>query len=847
MSAAGKRARSAKRTPAAAEGPPAATAPPRPPSAPGDFEKLGVFYLGRPYDLGAKQSAGGLLLYDAKDLVTHAVCVGMTGSGKTGLCLALLEEAALDGIPALVIDPKGDLGNLLLTFPELRAADFRPWINEDDARRKGVSPDAFAEQQAETWTKGLAGWGEDGARIRRLREAADFAIYTPGSQAGLPVSILKSFAAPPPAVREDAEALGERVSTTVTSLLGLVGVDADPVKSREHILVSTILREAWAAGRDVDLAALIQHIQTPPIKRVGVLDVEAFFPSKDRFALAMTLNNLLAAPGFAAWMEGEPLDIQTLLFTHQGKPRVSIFSIAHLGDAERMFFVSLLLNQTVGWMRNQSGTTSLRAIVYMDEIFGYFPPVANPPSKQPLLTLLKQARAFGVGVVLATQNPVDLDYKGLSNAGTWFIGRLQTERDKARVLDGLEGAAAGTGGRFDRGKMEETIAGLGNRVFLMNNVHDDGAVVFETRWVMSYLRGPLTRGQIKTLMDGRRGEVTAAAPQTPAAAPTAPAAAASGASPAGGARPVLPPDIPQHFLPARGATAGLVYQPMLLGVAEVRFADTKRGVDVSQDLAVLVPVTDGPVPVDWDAAREAAVTVGDLETEPTAGAAFADLPAIAGKKKSYADWTRDLAGWIFRTRALELLSSPALKQVSRPGESEGDFRARIQHAAREERDAAVERLRQKYAPKLAALQERIRRAQQAVEREQGQATQHGLQVAISVGATLLGAFLGRKAVSATTLGRATTAARGAGRTMKEAQDVSRAKESAESLQQQLGDMEAEFTRESEALAAKTDAGHETLETVSLKPTKSNVSVKLLALAWAPYRRDAQGASVPAWE
>ena len=854
MSTGGKRARSGKRAPAAAAGATAPTAA-HPAAAPGDFEKLGVFYLGRPYDLGAKQSAGGLLLYDAKDLVTHAVCVGMTGSGKTGLCLALLEEAALDGIPALVIDPKGDLGNLLLTFPELRAADFRPWINEDDARRKGVSSDVFAEQQAETWTKGLAGWGEDGARIRRLREAADFAIYTPGSQAGLPVSILKSFAAPPAAVREDAEALGERINTTVTSLLGLVGVDADPVKSREHILVSTILREAWAAGRDLDLAALIQHIQTPSMKRVGVLDVEAFFPSKDRFALAMTLNNLLAAPGFAAWMEGEPLDVQTLLFTHQGKPRVSIFSIAHLGDAERMFFVSLLLNQTVGWMRNQSGTTSLRALVYMDEIFGYFPPVANPPSKQPLLTLLKQARAFGVGVVLATQNPVDLDYKGLSNAGTWFIGRLQTERDKARVLDGLEGAAAGTGERFDRGKMEETITGLGNRIFLMNNVHDDGPVVFETRWVMSYLRGPLTRTQIKTLMDGRRGEVTADAPPPPAAAPQAPAAtrtaspaaASSPAPPVVSARPVLPPDVPQHFLPPRGATAGLVYQPMLLGVTQVRFADAKRGVDVSQDLAVLVPVTDGPVPVDWDAAREAAVTVGDLETEPAAGAAFADLPAIAGKKKSYADWTRDLAGWLFRTRTLELQSSPALKQLSRPGESEGDFRARIQHAAREGRDAAVERLRQKYAPKLAALQERIRRAQQAVEREQGQATQHGLQVAISLGATVLGAFLGRKAVSATTLGRATTAARGAGRTMKEAQDVSRAKESAESLQEQLADMEAEFTRETEALAAKTDAGRETLETVSLKPTKSNVTVKLLALAWAPYRRDAHGASVPAWE
>jgi hypothetical protein len=827
-------------------------APPPPAAAPADFERLGVFYLGRPYDLGAKASAGGLLLYDAKDLVTHAVCVGMTGSGKTGLCLALLEEAALDGIPALVIDPKGDLGNLLLTFPDLHSADFRPWINEDDARRKGVSSDAFAAQQAETWAKGLAGWGEDGARIRRLREAADFAIYTPGSSAGLSVSILRSFAAPPPAVRQDAEALGERVSTTVTSLLGLVGVEADPVRSREHILVSSILREAWTAGRDLDLAGLIQQIQAPPMKRVGVLDVEAFFPSKDRFALAMTLNNLLAAPGFAAWMEGEALDVQSLLFTREGKPRVAIFSIAHLGDAERMFFVSLLLNQTVGWMRNQSGTTSLRALVYMDEIFGYFPPVANPPSKQPLLTLLKQARAFGVGVVLATQNPVDLDYKGLSNAGTWFIGRLQTERDKARVLDGLEGAAAGTGGRFDRGKMEETIAGLGNRVFLMNNVHDDGPVVFETRWVMSYLRGPLTRAQIKTLMDGRRGENPAATPVAPPAAALAPVptaaatAAAASAAPAGSARPMLPPDIPQHFLPARGAAAGLTYAPLLLGVAQVRFADAKRGVDVSQDLAFLAAVTDGPVPVDWDAARETTVALGDLESEPAAGATFAELPAIAGKKKSYADWSRDFAGWVFRTRALELLSCPSLKQLSRPGESEGEFRARILHAAHEARDAAKERLRQKYAPKLAALQEKMRRAQATVEREQGQATQQGLQVAISVGATLLGALLGRKAVSATTLGRATTAARGAGRTMKEAQDVSRAKETKESLEQQYADLEAELVRETEALA-RADANQEALEPISLKPSKSNVSVKLLALAWAPHRRDAQGAPVPAWE
>ncbi|HEY7089086.1 MAG TPA: DUF87 domain-containing protein, partial [Tepidisphaeraceae bacterium] len=448
-----------------------------------DYEKLGVFYLGRPYDLskGAGQQ-GEVLLYDSRDLVTHAVCVGMTGSGKTGLCLALLEEAAIDSIPAIVIDPKGDLANLLLTFPDLRPQDFRPWINDDDAKRKGVSPDQFAAQQADLWTKGLKEWGEDGNRIKRLKDSADFAIYTPGSNAGLPVSILRNFSAPNESVRDDAELMQDQVRTTVTSLLGLVGVDADPVQSREHILISSIVSNAWKQGKDLDLATLIQQIQQPPVQKIGVIDVESFFPQKERFALAMKLNNLLAAPGFENWMSGEPLDIGAMLHTDGGKPRISIFSIAHLSDAERMFFVSLLLNQVLGWVRMQSGTTSLRALVYMDEIFGYFPPTANPPSKTPLLTLLKQARAFGVGVVLATQNPVDLDYKGLANAGTWFIGRLQTERDKARVLDGLEGAASNAGAGFNRSEMEKMLSKLGSRVFLMNNVHEDHPVVFETRW-----------------------------------------------------------------------------------------------------------------------------------------------------------------------------------------------------------------------------------------------------------------------------------------------------------------------------------------------------------------------------
>jgi hypothetical protein len=405
-----------------------------------DFEKLGVFYLGRKYEPGTGKASSDLVLYDSKDLVTHALIVGMTGSGKTGLGVALIEEAAIDGVPVIVIDPKGDLTNLLLTFPDLRPADFEPWVDEDEARRAGKSTADFAADQAARWKQGLADWGEDGARIQRLRDAVDLTIYTPGSTNGTPVSVLRSFAKPKV---DDDELLRGRVQTTISSVLALAGIDAEPVKSREHILLSTILLAAWRAGESPELATLIQRVQQPPMTRIGVMDVDSFFPQKDRFAFAMSINTLLASPGFAVWTDGAALDVASFLRTPAGKPRVSIFTMAHLDDSQRMFFVTLLLNATIGWMRGQSGTSSLRAMLYMDEIFGFFPPVANPPSKPPLLTLLKQGRAAGLGVVLATQNPVDLDYKGLSNIGTWWLGRLQTERDKARVLDGLEGANAG--------------------------------------------------------------------------------------------------------------------------------------------------------------------------------------------------------------------------------------------------------------------------------------------------------------------------------------------------------------------------------------------------------------------
>ncbi len=809
-----------------------------------DFEKLGVFYLGRPYDLSKQQPKDGFTLYDSKDLVTHAVCVGMTGSGKTGLCTCLLEEAAIDGIPSIVIDPKGDMTNLMLNFPGLTPQEFRPWINEDEARNKGMSPDDFARGQADMWQKGLAGWGEDGSRIQKLRDSADVAIYTPGSGAGLPVSILKSFAVPPFNVLDDSELLSERINTATTGLLTLLKINADPMRSREHILISNILSNNWQAGRDLDLAALIQQIQTPPVQRIGVMDLESFYPSAQRFELAMSLNNLLAAPGFNMWLQGAPMDIDKFLYTSTGKPRISIFYIAHLNDTERMFFVSLLLGQVLSWVRSQSGTTSLRSILYMDEIFGYFPPIANPPSKTPLLTLLKQARAFGLGIVLATQNPVDLDYKGLANTGTWFLGRLQTERDKARVLDGLEGVAASSGGSLDRAAIDRLLSGLGKRIFLLHNVNKNAPEIFEARWALSYLRGPLTRDQIRVLMAPVKAGMSDAqaapvAAQPGAAAPARPLGGAAAASvaaalmgDAGAAQPMLPPTITQYFMPVAGKSRGpLTYTPALYGAAEMYFANERLGIDAKKEMSFLVPVQEGAVAVDWDNAEATEVTADALDAKPAAGAAFAAVPPRAARPQSYAVWRTEFTRWLQRSQTLELMSSRRLGVVSQPDETEREFRIRLQQASREKRDELQEALRKKYEPKQAALQERRRRAVLAVDSQKAQADQSKLQTALSFGAGVFGAFLGGGKRIA--LGRATTAARGVGRTMKESSDVARAQETVAAIDQQIKALQDDFEADVKTATSSADALTEQLAKVVLKPKATGVSVQLLSLVWVP--------------
>ena len=774
-----------------------------------DYEKLGLFYLGREIDADTGEMQDDLL-YDSRDLTTHAVCIGMTGSGKTGLCLTLLEEAALDGVPAIAIDPKGDVGNLMLTFPELRAEDFEPWIDEGAAQRKGLSIEELAASTANDWREGLAKWNEDGARIARLREATDISIYTPGSDAGRPLSILRSFAAPHETILSDATAMKEHVSAAVSGLLGLLGVDADPIQNREHILLSAIIDTAWRGGNSPDLAELIRAVQKPPFDKVGVFDLESFMPAKERIGLAMRINALLASPGFDSWVHGDPIDIQQLLFTPEGKPRISIISIAHLNDAERMLVVTLIANELVAWMRRQSGTGSLRALFYMDEVFGYFPPVAVPPSKLPLLTLMKQARAFGVGVVLATQNPADLDYKGLSNAGTWMIGRLQTERDQQRVIDGLLATDAAAG--MDKQALESLMSSLGQRTFLMRNVHDDRPVLFRTRWVLSYLRGPMTLTEIRGL-HAHRGHTT-----TRVAEADTPGGASA-------VRPVVEAGVTENFLLQRPTTVPAVYRARLGARARVHFVDSKLELDAWDSRYYLASVNGEDA--DWANAAVLAKPDPAFADEPLADALYSAPPAALLSTRLYRNWTRELEDFLYRGTEITVLRCPALGLSSAAGDTEGAFRASISQALREKRDAAIEALREKYGARLSKLEDRTRRAQQKLEREQSQASAQTTSALLTVGSTLLKTlFGGRRSSAATT-------ARTLGRADKERKDVAHAEADLQALRKQAEAMNQELENEILELRKELDPQAVEIEAVRVRPRKSDLSVEDMALVWCP--------------
>jgi DNA helicase HerA-like ATPase len=803
----------------------------QPPEQEIDIEGLGVFYLGRKVDPatgkpGNAAATSGPLLVDARRFTTHAVCVGMTGSGKTGLLIGLIEEAALDGIPTLVIDPKGDLANILLSFPNLAPADFLPWLEADAAKREGLSLEELAERTARKWGEGLAAGGQSPERIARLRAAADMAVYTPGSRAGRPLAMLESLEAPPAAVLDDPEARRERIDSLVSGILALAGIDSEPGRSREHVLLSNIVDSIWRSGQKLDFGALVRAIPAPPLERVGYLDLENFFPAGERFQLASRLNTVAAAPGFDAWLTGEPLDVGRLLWTPEGKPRVSVVSIAHLNDAQRMAFVTLLAGQAVSWMRTQGGTSSLKALFLMDEVFGYVPPTANPPSKAPILTLLKQARAFGLGVVLATQNPVDLDYKGLSNAGIWFLGRLQTARDKARVLDGLEGAASSAGRSFDRSRLDRLLSGLEQRMFLLHSVHDDEETVFQTRWTMSYLRGPLLREEIKRLTDAARpGDAQPA----PTAAVSQPASLA-----AGGPRPILPPGIREVFFAPRGPVRPdreLHYEPAILGKARVRYAKATARIDVDREVICLAPAGESVGESAWENA-DVLPEPPEVEAAPRTGS-FGSLPAVLAGPKGYASLGTALKGHLGRTSKLVVFSAPAIDAVSRPGESEADFRVRIAQRLKEYRDDELDRVRDRYAARIATLTERIDRARQKVEREKAEAHNKSMQTYVSIGSAVLGALLGRKIASSTTIGRAATSMRSASRSARQQADVAHAEESLASLEERRRQLEDEVNDELERIRIETAPERLALEEIEIPARKTDIAVDDVVLAWVP--------------
>jgi Helicase HerA, central domain len=789
----------------------------------------GQLYVGEQINAATHSRDGKPVTLAASDFTTHGVIVGMTGSGKTGLGVVLLEEALLSGVPALIIDPKGDLTNLELTFPELRAADFRPWINDGDAQRAGATPDAFAEQEATKWRDGLASWGVTPERIGALRAAVDFTIYTPGSTSGVPLNLVGSLQAPKGA---DAETIGDEVEGFVSGLLGLVDIDADPLASREHILLSNIVAASWNEGRDLDLATLVGQVQQPPMRKLGVFEVDTFFPPADRTALALRLNGLLASPSFAAWAQGVPFDIDRLLRSADGKPAAAIVTIAHLSDAERQFVVSLLLGKLVTWMRRQSGTTDLRALVYMDEVSGYAPPTAEPPSKKPILTLLKQARAFGVGLVLSTQNPVDLDYKAISNAGTWMVGRLQTEQDKKRLLDGMSAA----GGGVDVNELGATISGLGKREFVLRRAGVDQPAVFTTRWAMAYLRGPLTREQIASLTPK---ETSALPPPPPGVAAASLPPPGEMAPPTAEASPVAPKvadSVPVRYLdPATpwAAQVGAVPNGSHLVAAAVArvsmvFDDDKAGLrEVQEWEAVLCPLPSTPDP-------SAAVSVDyderNLVAAAPPGSQYVLCDAPIGTKTYWTSLQRNLVDQLVRTRTMQLQRNATLKLYSRVGETSEQFAARCAEAADAAADHKLALVRDKYAPKYERARAALATAQDKVEVQAAQAKAERNDGVIGAVSGLLDGFM-RGRSNARSMSRSIS--RSTGKASTANKRLESASNRADEKQDALADLEREFQAELAEVHAEADAAAATIDTMPVPLEKTDVKVVDIALVWVP--------------
>lgn len=803
----------------------------------------GHLYLGGVLDTSNGERTNEAVHLEASDLTTHGVIVGMTGSGKTGLSVIVLEEALLSGIPTIIIDPKGDMGNLLLTFPDLSPGEFAPWVNPADAEREGISVDELAANTAAMWKDGLAGWDITPERIAALRETAEFTIYTPGSNSGVGLDIIGDLSAPDGA---DSEALADEVEGLVSSLLALVDIDSDPLTGREHILLSNLVHRSWSEGTDLDLATLLGQIQNPPIRKLGVLDLDSFYPAKDRTALVMKLNGLLASPAFASWMQGEPLDIDNML---SNGPKASIISIAHLSDQERQFVVTLILSKVVTWMRKQSGTPELRALIYMDEVFGYVPPTAQPPSKKPILTILKQARAFGVGLVLATQNPVDVDYKALSNAGTWMVGRLQTERDKDRLLEGITASSGGE----NASTLSNIISSLDKRQFLLHQTRASEPKMFGTRWAMSYLPGPLTRTQIGELMETRKAALDAGGSAVSGRPTDAGSGGSSGPDSSAEAtdqrvlrddESEFAPDVSdkvqvRYVDPASPWLSDIGGDPdgkrLVAGIAarvNMLFDDTKA--DLRHEVeyeAVIFPVDDE---IDVDEAVEVDFDDRDLAKTPFGeGHVFVLPDAKISTATLFTKAQTQLKDKLYRNETLQLLVNPELKLTSRVGESAEDFEQRCNAAAGEAADEEVAKIRKSLETKMDRIRAAIDKSEDRIRELEADVDSRGKEQMLDLAGSVLGSVLGGRKSTRSILGagrRASSKRRVKGNAEERLRTAeNRLEENADKLEA----LETELTDSLWEIQSDWDDKAKEVESLEVPLEKTDISIDDFVLVWIP--------------
>ena len=784
------------------------------------YEKLGLFYLGKEVNPETQELTEDLLLYKSKHLTTHAALIGMTGSGKTGLGIDIIEEAVTDNIPAIIIDPKGDMGNLLLTFPELKPEDFEPWVDASAAENKGLSVKEFAAKTAAMWDKGIQSWGQDKSRIKTLKNNAEYVIYTPGSTAGVQLSVLSSFDAPSEDTIDDPDTFTSVINSTVSSLLALIKFKGDPLQSKEYLLLSTIFVHLWKKGISITLEELIGYVTNPPFDKIGVLALKTFYPQKERLELAMKLNTVLASPSFSAWTEGETLDIKKLLYTDEGKAKVSILSIAHLDESQRMFFVTLFLNRYISWMRQQSGTSSLRALLYMDEIFGYFPAVGNPPSKKPMLLLLKQARAYGISVILATQNPIDLDYKGLSNIGTWFIGRLQTKQDKERVMDGLLKSDEGS---LDKKEIERLLSNIQSRVFLFKSAHEDRLKLMQTRWVLSYLHGPLSKKEIRKLMHAKKEVAESKAKKEQVAEKKVKAVSNTDA---GVVQTVVSNEIRQYYAVNTPYGKEVAYEPYLLAEGKVKFVNATRGIDQEKAFSKKYYLRDDMTELDFAEGEIADFDSQLFDKKPLEQSRFYDLPGFISNLKNFKPLEKAFSNFLYRNNKLELYKCTVLKAESEPGESLGDFKVQLTDILRDRKAEAVEKLRTKYSSKGDRLQDRYSKLMIRLQKEKSDVAAKQTNTAMSLGMAVLGSFIGGG-----TKRKITSGINSAGKISKEKADVKRVETEIYQVQQAMEELKSDLSRDINLIKEKFDITNYTIDTFFIKPRKTDIYDVDVMLLW----------------